>query len=401
MKAFFRTVHLYLSLAGGIIIFGSCLTGTMLVFEKEIDRALHSERYFVKPQAARLSLSKLKTSALSGKPTAKSAYITVYNDAERTVEAGVVVPEKQHKSNESIKSSDNKPGRLSNAKGKKHTEVERANLVVFVNPYSGKVVGEYSRRLSFLFNVEMYHRFLLAGKDSVGDMVVGVTTLLFLFILLTGVILWWPKTKKAMKQRLKIKWNGSTKRLVHDLHLVTGFYTSVFLIIITTTGLIMSFKWANKALFAVTGSARQAEPHQSPTSRYLAGFKPINMDNALNALIENIKVAEYYTIKTPKDSTGTFSITILPKGTVEGAADTYFIDQYSGQIAGKQLFADKSAGQRARAYIKPIHTGAVYGLPTKIISFIVCLLALIFPVTGIMMWLNRIKKKSKVKTELT
>jgi uncharacterized iron-regulated membrane protein len=400
MKVFFRTIHLYLSLAAGLVIFGSCLTGTMLVFEKEIDRTLHPERYFVKPQAARLTLTELKTSALSGKSKAKPAYLTVYNNQERTVEVGVVMPEKRQINGEAVMPTSNDRNRGTNIKSKKHTDMDRANLIVFVNPYSGVVVGEYSRRQSFLFNVEMYHRFLLAGKDSAGDIVVGLTTLLFLFILLTGIILWWPKTKKIMKQRLKIKWAGSTKRLVHDLHLVTGFYTSIFLIITITTGLIMSFKWANKALFAITGSAMQTEPTKLPKSKYTAGIKPISIDNALNALSEDIAVADYYTIKTPKDSTGTFSITILPKGTVEGAADTYFIDQYSGQIAGKQLFADKSAGQRARAYIKPIHTGAIYGLPTKIISFIVCLLALIFPVTGVMMWLNRIKKKSRVKAGL-
>ncbi|MCQ6959524.1 PepSY-associated TM helix domain-containing protein [Mucilaginibacter aquariorum] len=396
MKVFFRNIHLYLSLAAGIIIFGSCLTGTVLVFEKEIDHALHPERYYVKPQGARLPLSQLKAMALKQMPKAKPASIMVYNDAERTVEFGVIVPEKKGKGNKDkqlAKPEEDKKGRGGDIKDKKPKEAERANLVLFLNPYTGELVGQYSRRQSFLFSVEMYHRFLLAGKDSAGDLIVGIATLLFLFILITGVILWWPKTKNIMRQRLKIKWDGSTKRLTHDLHLVTGFYTSVFLIITVTTGLIMSFKWANKALYAVTSSVIQTEQPKPPKSVYQAGAKPLTIDEALKGLSGKINIAAFYTIRTPKDSTGTFSINILPQGAIESTADTYFIDQYSGDLAGSQLFADKSLGQRARALVKPIHTGAVYGLPTKVISFIVCLLSLIFPVTGVMMWLNRIKKK--------
>ncbi len=395
MKVFFRTIHLYLSLAAGIVIFCSCLTGTVLVFEKEIEHTLHPRLYYVEAAATRAPLEQLIKAALQHVPKAKLASAMVYNDARRTVEVGLIVPEKKTDKEKPAKAENKKTQMAKGDKDKKGKDADRANLTVYVNPYTGQVTGDYSRRQSFLYSVEMFHRFLLAGKDSLGDWVVSISTLLFLLILITGVILWWPKTKIIMKQRLKIKWGGSTKRLVHDLHLVTGFYTSIFLIVIALTGLIMTFKFANQALFAITGSKLVKEQPKSPLSKYQPGAAALKVDAALQAVGAQTSLADYYTVRVPKDSSAVYSVNVLPKGAVETTADTYYIDQYSGAITGSQLFAAKSLGQRVRAFVKPVHTGSVYGLPTKIISFIVCFLSLIFPVTGVMMWLNRTRKKTK------
>ncbi|MFS2187533.1 PepSY domain-containing protein, partial [Mucilaginibacter sp. Mucisp84] len=97
MKVFFRTIHLYLSLAAGVIIFCSCLTGTMLVFEKEIQQALHPRRYFVEPQEKRLPLANLTAGVLKQIPKSKLATVMVYDDPARAVEVGLIVPEKKGK----------------------------------------------------------------------------------------------------------------------------------------------------------------------------------------------------------------------------------------------------------------------------------------------------------------
>ena len=390
MKTVLRSVHLYLSLAAGIIIFCSCLTGTMLVFEEEIEHALHHERYFVEPQKQRLPTEQLIFSAIKTVSKAKLGSVKVYADDERAVEIGLIVPEKG-KNEEHKKSQEHRP-KNTEAKEKKQ-ESPRPNLTVFVNPYTGQVTGQFNRRQSFFFTIEMLHRFLLAGKDSAGNKLVAFSTLFFLFILITGVILWWPKNKKIMRQRLRYKWNGSRKRLAHDLHIVTGFYTSAFLLVIVFTGLIMTFSWANKLLFAITGSKPVSEQPKPPTSNYQAGIKLLPIGEIL-ALQEELEHVSSYTIRPPRDSSGTYTLNVLPIGAVETAADTYFIDQYSGKVISIQKFADKSAGQRARAFVKPIHTGSIYGWKTKTISFVVCLLSMVFPVTGVIMWLNRIKKKT-------
>ena len=96
MKVFFRTIHLYLSLAAGIIIFCSCFTGTMLVFEKEIQHALHPQRYSIKLQGARMTLANLVPGALKQVPRAKLSSVMVYNNPERAIEIAVIIPEKKN-----------------------------------------------------------------------------------------------------------------------------------------------------------------------------------------------------------------------------------------------------------------------------------------------------------------
>ncbi|MFC0517006.1 PepSY-associated TM helix domain-containing protein [Mucilaginibacter angelicae] len=395
MKVFFRTIHLYLSLAAGVIIFCSCLTGTMLVFEKEIQQSLHPQRYFVKPQYKRLALADLTAGVLKQIPKSKLATVMVYDDPERTVEVGLIVPEKKDKKPVDKPKTEKQAG-AHDKKEQKPKDAERSNLTAFVNPYTGQIVDQFNRRQTFLYSVEMFHRYLLGGKNSLGDWVISISTLFFLGILITGVILWWPKTKAIMKQRLKIKWDGSGKRLTHDLHIVTGFYTSIFLIIISSSGLVMTFKWANNTLFFLTNSKVVAkEDIKAPLSVYRRGIYAISPESAVSAIGDKIANAENYTIRYPKDTTAVYTFNVLKKGSVELATDVYYVDQYSGKVAGAALFADKSLGQRIRAVIKPIHTGSIYGWPTKILAFIITLVSLIFPVTGVMMWLNRIGKKKK------
>jgi uncharacterized iron-regulated membrane protein len=395
MKVFFRTIHLYLSLAAGVVIFCSCLTGTMLVFEKEIQQSLNPQRYFVKPQDKRLPLATLTAGVLKQIPKSKLATVMVYDDPERTVEVALIVPEKKDKKAVGGPKAEEHAGAHAK-KDAKPKDAERSNLTAFVNPYTGEIVNQFNRRQTFLYSVEMFHRYLLGGKNSLGDWVISISTLFFLVILITGVILWWPKTKAIMRQRLKIKWDGSGKRLTHDLHIVTGFYTSIFLIVISASGLVMTFKWANNTLFFLTGSKVVAkEDIKAPLSVYRPGIAAISPEAAVSALSDKIADAENYTIRYPRDTAAVYIFNVLKKGSVELATDVYYVDQYSGKVAGSALYANKSLGQRIRGVIKPIHTGSIYGWPTQVLAFLITLVSLIFPVTGVMMWLNRIGKKKK------
>lgn len=385
MKSFFRNIHLYLSLFAGLIITCSCFTGTVLVFEKEITRALHPQWYQVIPAGHSLPLQQLAGSVIKQYPDAPVTAITVYNDASRTVEVGISL-------------SPAKTGNMGNEKP--HQRKENVAATIFVNPYTGKIQGEYIRKQSFLYAIEKLHRYLLAGKNSIGSTLVSISTLIFLFVLITGLILWWPETKNIMRQRIKIKWGASKKRLIHDLHIVTGFYTSFFMIIIVLTGLIMTFKWANKALFAIAGSKLNDMENIYPQSESGTGVKGITFDASLQNVKNEVKNSAFFVVSPPGNSEGVYTLSILKKGAVETTSDIYYIDQYTGKVAGRYIFANKSLSRRIRAFIKPIHTGAICGASTKVISFIVCLLSLIFPVTGLLMWLNRIKKKKPVKKAL-
>ena len=148
MKIFFRNIHLYLSLAAGLIIMMSCLTGAILVFEHEIDHALNHRRYEIEAKGSRLPLSVLVKNTLKSTPKAKLASVKVYSDASRTVEIGLIVAEKgdtkgaktdgEHKEHQNQAKAEE---RGKGADGKKMQKGGgKPNLIAYVNPYSGKVI---------------------------------------------------------------------------------------------------------------------------------------------------------------------------------------------------------------------------------------------------------------------
>lgn len=383
MKVFFRRIHLYLSLAAGAVILTCCLTGAILVFEKELMMAFNKSRYCVEAGGAGLSADSLVQKVRQTYPGAKITGIKLYEDRTRSAEVAMSIPPKKGE----------KPG--APKEGAKPAPPQRQpGFTVFMNPYTGQVLEKYSYRETGFYPVFALHRWLLGGDGSAGKYIVGVSTFIFLFILLTGIILWWPKTKKILLQRLKIKRNAGWKRINHDLHLVFGFYSAIFLFIFAFTGLAWSFEWFNNGIYKVTNSPLKAAP--PPKSTYVADAKRLSFDKALNAAKAVYPDAEFYNVSMPKDSAEAVNVSVLGKDAVhEGATDAVYLDQWSGVLLGKLPYGERSLGARVRSTFKPVHTGSIWGLPSKIIACLVCLLGVTFPVTGTVMWINRTRKRKK------
>lgn len=397
-KSFFRTLHRWLGLGTGLIMVFVCLTGSVLAFEQELERAWHPARYFMQPAAGpRLPLAQLAAAVKAYKPQAKINSFKLYADPTRTVEISLSGGEKpgQNKSagpsaarpqgRESGKSS---PGKDGKGRG------EGGGPRIFVNPYTAAITGELNPRDNFFKTVEQLHRGLVAGP--VGKLVMGISATVFLFILATGLVLWWPTARKALKPRLTVKWGSGWKRLNHDFHISLGFYTSLFLFIIALTGVGMSFDWVGEGINKLTHSPlKRPEPPKSvvPTADVpLAALAP---DAVLALARQQAPHAESYTLQLPKEPTGSIRVAVLLPGAItENATNEVYLDQYSGQVIGGQTYAQRPLGQRIRGLFKPVHTGAIGGWPTKLLALVVSLLGATFPVTGTVLWLNRRRKKS-------
>jgi uncharacterized iron-regulated membrane protein len=380
MKVFFRRIHLYLGLTAGIVISVTCFTGATLVFEKELQSSIYPERYYVKKTGTQLPLDTLVSNLRANVPDAKISSVKVYDDADRSVE---------------ITFSQEKAKRKDTAE-KKPTPAGNSNNVAFMNPYTGDVIALYSHRTTFFYTMFSLHRWLLAG--DVGKLIVGISTSIFLFILITGFILWWPRKMKKLKQRLKVKVAGGWKRLNHDLHISIGFYSAIFLFVFAFTGLAWSFEWFNNGIYKVTGSEnKRPEP---PLSTFAHDASTVK----LNEIYRQIKVSaadgQYYSISLPKDSAAAYAVTVLGTNPVhEKASDQYFFDQYSGRLLTTNLYADRNLGQRVRSTFYPVHVGSIAGLPGRIIALLACIAGFTFPVTGTILWLNRIRKNKEKKTK--
>ncbi|RYF88371.1 MAG: PepSY domain-containing protein [Chitinophagaceae bacterium] len=382
MKIFFRRIHLYLGIAAGLIIMITCLTGAILVYEKELMKLFNHSRYYVAVQPNRLSTDSLINRLKTQEPKASVQSIKIYNNPESTVEIAFTAQ----------KGKGNKAAAGAGEKGKAG-QTEGTRLTAFMNPYTGEVAEIYNHRESFFYWVMDVHRWMLGGK--IGKMVVGVATIFFLIIIITGIVLWWPRNKQILKQRLKIKADAGFKRLNHDYHVVLGFYSSIFLFVLAFTGLAWSFEWFNKGIYTVTRSTMErAKPLKSAAS--IDSLNRIGTEAALSIVHSLAPTAHYYNISLPKQAKDAYAISLLSQQAEhESASDTYFVDAYKGNLLGKQLYTDKNLGQRVRATFKPVHVASIYGHTSKIVGVIVCLLGTFFPASGIIMWWNRTRKKRK------
>jgi uncharacterized iron-regulated membrane protein len=388
MKDLFRTIHLYLGLAAGLVIATTCFTGAVLVFEKELQYSIYPERYKTEIQEKRAELQQLLENFRKDVPNGKVSSVKTYADPERTVELSYTIAEAAPKEKTDRNTENKKP---EPGKG-------GGNSVAFMDPYTGGLISLYTHRNSFFYTMFALHRWLLAGDT--GKLIVGISTSIFLFILLTGIILWWPKNMKKLKNRIKLKWNAGWKRINHDLHITIGFYSAIFLFIIAFTGLAWSFQWFNDAIYWITGTENiRQEP---PLSSYKAEASTITYDEALMSIRARVPDAVSYAITMPRDSAGAIAINVMSQSPAhEKASDQYFLDQYTGQVIGTALYSDRNLGQRVRSSFYPIHVGSIAGLPGRVIAFLVCVAGVTFPVTGVILWLNRLKKGRKKKKKKT
>jgi uncharacterized iron-regulated membrane protein len=346
----------------------TCFTGAMLVFEKEFQHVIYPARYFVDEQEGRVSIATLSASLYQAVPNAKITSVRIFSNPARTAEITFTEEQKS-------------------AAGK-----GPVNLQAFMNPYTGEFIAWHNSRNTFFFTMFSLHRWLLAGDT--GKLIVGVSTSIFLFIILTGLILWWPENMRKIRQRLRLKISAGWKRINHDLHIVIGFYTAIFLFVFAFTGLAWSFKWFNDGIYLITGTENKRP--DVPISVFDENARAVSFDDIFSSVKKEISGYDYFTISAPKDSVAVYTVTALSlKPAHEKATDQYFFDQYSGDLSGTYLYKDRNAGQRARSTFYAVHVGSIAGLPGRVIAFLSCLAGATFPITGVILWINRLRKQKR------
>ena len=221
MKKALRKIHLWLSVPTGIIITLVCFSGAMLVFEKEVTEAIKPELYFVKEAKGEpIPIQELMERVEETLPDSVSiSGVTVFADSTRTYQVSLT-----------------KPRRAS----------------IYVDQYTGEVTGR-SERLPFFDTMFHLHRWLLGSSSGVGKLLTGICTLVLIFILITGILMWLTNRHKPLKASLAIHVTKGWGRFWHDLHVAGGIYATIFLLAMALTGLTWSFSWYRTGFYACFG----------------------------------------------------------------------------------------------------------------------------------------------------
>jgi len=93
--------------------------------------------------------------------------------------------------------------------------------------------------------------------EEKGEWITGISALLFLSMIITGIVIWWPTSKKQRREKFTLKKNVHWKKRNYDLHSVLGFYASWFILFTVLTGLIWSWEWAEDGMYWLTNSTKE------------------------------------------------------------------------------------------------------------------------------------------------
>ena len=372
-RKFIRDIHLWLGVGSGLVLFLICFSGTIYTFRHEVEQFLEPEKFkIISTQTAPHSLSELIT-ATEQETKGKVTRISIYDNPLKPMELQVSM-------------------------GKE----DKRGETYFVNPYNSAILGTGKGPATnfFMFFFKM-HRYMLLDQ-KIGRPIVGVSTLIFVFLTITGLVLWLPKKIKSwrsFKPGLTIKFSANWKRFNHDLHNVLGFYTFILVLIMALTGLNWSFEWYKDGMSDVLGAkVFGGRDEVKIESTITANALAISPETALSLSQKEFPYTGKTTISLAKGPEASYEI--IKKNDAnfnKEAFDKIILDQYSGSILKKELFADKTLGQKIAAQIKAIHLGEIYGTFSKIVYFISCLIATSLPITGIIIWINKLRKQ-KTKT---
>ena len=402
MKKIFRKIHLWLSVPFGLIITLVCFSGAMLVFENEVNEWSRPDLYYVETvKESPLSMDKLLEKVAMALPDSVSVTgVSISSDPGRAYQVSLSKP-------------------------------RRASL--YVDQYTGEVKGKSERSGFFMFMFRM-HRWLLdsmnPGNEGIfwGKMIVGVSTLLLVFVLISGIVIWWPRTRKALKNSLKITATKGWRRFWYDLHVAGGMYALIFLLAMALTGLTWSFPWYRTAFYKVFGvevQQRAAQGHEQKSDAQkrdtkLAAHREKKREGNEVRKGERSRRPEnnhsdMYSVTSPfvywqeiydklrrqnpeykqiSISSGTASVSFNRFGN-QRASDRYSFNTDNGEFTETSLYQHQDKSGKIRGWIYSVHVGNWGGMFTRILTFIAALLGAALPLTGYYLWIKRLIKVRK------
>lgn len=269
---------------------------------------------------------------------------------------------------------------------------------VYVDVYSGAVLGRGSQRVrSFFSSVRGWHRWLNLKGDlrALGRSVTGVANLVFLFIIASGLYLWFPRrwTLKPLRSGLLLRRGARGKVRDFNWHHVFGFWTSFPLIVVVASALVISYPWASNLTYRLMGESPpvRATPAPNSINDPSPPPDPARLDVLMLPAADQLADWRSITILLPKDPATAVSFRIdQGNGRQPQKRHTIQVDPASGQVVAWQPFDSLSAGRRARSYLRFAHTGEVWGVLGQTVAGLASLAAVFLVWTGLTLSFRRL-----------
>ncbi|MDR0393695.1 MAG: PepSY domain-containing protein, partial [Tannerella sp.] len=279
----------------------------------------------------------------------------------------------------------------------------------YFNPYTCReVTGRYDRSSDRFFQTLLsLHRNLSLGW--IGKQIVGISVLIFVFMLVSGLLLWWPQAWKrsTLKTSFLVKWKAKSFRVIYGTHKVFGFYAALLLLFIAITGLYVSYPWMKNAMIVTLGGEsilKKEPPAEKEVSDSFASLlqemlqKEAEKTDTANTVTFSLakvramadKYLDYHAVTTivmPDENNPRYTVRKINTNNILGAKlnDAVTFDR-KGEMRSLERFVDKPLHRQFIEISLPLHTGEIIGLPGIIIYSLISLIGCSLPVTGFIIW---------------
>ncbi|MFG4000918.1 PepSY-associated TM helix domain-containing protein [Flavobacterium aquidurense] len=365
LKKQIRFLHKWLGLISGLIVFIISITGCIFCFHDEIKDITRKEWRLVEPQNKPFMFaSVLQEKAKEILPDYKQSMVSFYGKNRSAIV---------------------------------YTYSGTENRYLYFNPYTGKHLKTEDPETDFFIIVEYIHLYLLL-PDYIGKHIIGGATIIFILLLISGIIQWWPKKKKDLKRSLSVKWSAKWRRVNYDWHNTSGFYISIVAAVMAITGLTFTYEWVGDGIYKTFnfGGDKALETKtpiiDTTTFEYNTSAA---IDRALYHTMKKNPEAEMFYVMIPQKKGDIINTGAYPHTLRYDHQSNYYFHPYHGELLQSQTFDKKSLGLQVVEMNYGIHTGQILDLPGKIIAFIVSLIAAALPVTGFVIWYGRRNKSCK------
>ncbi len=336
-------LHQWVGLAAGLFLIVISASGSALVFENEIDRALNPSTSFVTPGDQPLPIETLVARVQAAYPNDQIGGVRIADKPDQAYEFSL-----------------------------------RSRQTAMVNPYTGNILGLRDREKSFARWVHLLHTRFVAG--DIGEQLVGGFSVAMLGLAITGLVLWWPRKIRAIGSA------SSWKRTNFDLHNVLGFYSSLVMLFITLSGVLIAFEGTTDPLVRRLNHTPDAP---APQSTPVAVGTRISVDEAMAIGERALPGAFASNVGIPNSPKAVFRILKkFPEDRTPAGRSRVYVDQFSGKVLLVENTRTAPLGTRILNLKRSAHTGDIFGAPTQALYFIVSLGIALQAVTGALVWWN-------------
>lgn len=386
VRSIFFWIHLVVGITGGLVIGLMSVTGVMLAYERQTIAWIDGvPKVAQQPDHERKPLEVLV--AESGAPLSSITGITLNRKPD--------VPVTLRLKDRSTK---------------------------LLNPYTGAALESppEGKARQFMTWLRGWHRWLGTKAGAARDKaraVTGAFNLAFLFLVLSGLYLWWPRrwTRSALRNVTLFRGGLSSKARDFNWHNVIGFWSAIPLAIVVITGAFISYRWPGLWLDRLLGNEKERataietlnKPPASPGERPAAGGPEDNPARPEAEVVEptyaNLDLMvgravaqdpEWRTIALtfPEGKDTTIRMSIAAGNTYRPDLRTQLaVRSTTGDLVSLSTYDSLSTARKLRSWVRFGHTGEVFGWFGQTVAMLVSLGGVVLVWTGFALGFRRIR----------